>query len=72
LQSGQPVSDPTICVNSLISAASKSIYLYPPPRAEATWNLNMAIAVSNPRFAVNIHALPFLLEQLLESLNLTI
>jgi Bacterial protein of unknown function (DUF937) len=29
LQSGQPVSDPTIGVNSLISAASKSICLYP-------------------------------------------
>jgi hypothetical protein len=32
LQSGQPVSDPTIGVNSLISAAAKSICLYPPSR----------------------------------------
>ena len=32
----------------------------------------MAIAVSGPAFALNIRAPPFLLEQLLESLNLTI
>ena len=31
----------------------------------------MAIAVSGPRFALNIRAPPFLLEQLLDSFNLT-